>query len=365
MSSDCVVHLTPSFGCGGLERVIANLTHSKEAKTKRHVIISLTDDLTFSYALPSNVECLTINKKPGLDLHAHIRLFFLLRKLKATVLHTYNFGTIEYHPISKLAGVKINIHADHGLGGDDPNGNNKTHNRFRKIMSFFIHHYIVVSDNLKDWVVNTVGVNEKKVHFIFNGVPVPEFIAPKGKKKNRGESFNLLIIGRLAPVKNHKNLFEAMQIFSEKRGVFMRCDVVGDGPLLESLKSLANKKMTRTVFHGLQQDIEPFLKDCDGLILSSNYEAMPMTVLEAMAYGRNVICPNVGGVMSFISHEEAIITKDNSPQELAKGIERLYFARNVEPLRLRGYEKVKSNYSVDIMAKSYMSLYNNRYSNKV
>lgn len=353
MSKKRIVHLTPSFGCGGLERVIANLISSERGQKAEHIVISLSDELSFGYALPENVELISMEKKNGLDLWVHARLFKLLKKLKIDVFHTYNFGTIEYHAMAKLAGAKLCVHSDHGLGGDDPKGENKTHNIFRKSISHLIDHYIVVSEDLKNWVTKTVGVDEKKVEFIFNGVPVPKEIPP-AKGRAYSTPFQLLIVGRLVAVKNHKNLFEAL-MNCQQRGLNLQCHVVGNGPLEDELKAQARD--LPVVFHGHQKEVTPFIRNCDALILSSDYEAMPMTILEAMAQGRLTICPNVGGVASFISERESIMPKTNDPELLADAIEEIINLKDSEALRNRAFELVSEKYSVEMMAERYMAIY--------
>lgn len=135
-----VVHLVPSFGCGGLEKVIVNLVNNSQQYDVRHVLISLTTEFGMIKAFDVPVDVYCIGKKPGKDITSHIKLFRLLKRIKPVAFHSYNFGTIEYHLIAKLAGVTTTVHCDHGRGGDDPKGLNQFNNRFRKIISLFINH---------------------------------------------------------------------------------------------------------------------------------------------------------------------------------------------------------------------------------
>jgi len=354
-----VVHLTPSFGCGGLERVIANLIHHNQDPHVEHIVISLSSDTSFSSQLPPGTTCVSIHKKEGLDLLAHFRLAKLLRRLKATALHTYNFATLEYHAIASFCGVKKHIHADHGLGGDDPHGQNKAHNVFRRFISRFIDHYVVVSKDLLQWVVQTIGIPERKVSLITNGVPLPE---PSPLPEKPAGELSLVIVGRLAPVKNHARLLDAIA-HNQREHPEQRiwCDIVGDGELMQALQdkaqTLPHPEMVR--FHGLQDNVLHFLERSDALILSSDYEAMPMTVLEAMAANRAVICPLVGGVAGFLSDEDVCLVPGHDTQALAKAIFSLSsvpsssYAEKVTRARAR----VASTYGVGIMVDKYNALY--------
>lgn len=360
MKMECVAHLTQSFGCGGLEKVIVNtINHSKHYPNTRHIVISLTDDVGMKSALPDYVEVISLGKKPGIDLKVHHRLFKLLKANNVTVFHTYNFCTIEYQAVAKACGIPRRIHADHGLGGDDSQGTNRKRLLLRRIMSQLIDKYVVVSDDLKKWVISSVGVSEPKVQFVFNGVTVHpnQPVNPANKKE-----LSLVIIGRLAKVKNHGRLFEAISQFKRVRpDVSIRCEVVGEGPDSEHLKSLCRKlDLSENVkFCGLQMDVAPFLQKADGFILSSDYEAMPMTVLEAMASSRPVICPTVGGVTDFISDNEAILVEGHSADALCNGMLKLVDmdtdAR--QALANRGHEIVSEKYSMQSMVDCYFELY--------
>lgn len=362
MTKECVVHLTQSFGCGGLERVIANLISHPDSQRVNHVVVSLSDDTSFKYALPDNVDVVSVNKKPGKDFGAHFRIFKLLKKYRAATLHTYNFGTIEYHLIAKLAGVRKHVHADHGLGGDHPEGKNAKHNAFRRLISHIIDNYIVVSDDLKKWVTEVVGVNKEKVRFVFNGVEIHPHEAPKPRHRKQ---LNTVIVGRLAKVKNHIRLIEALSHIERTHPeLTVNCTIVGEGAERGAIEQALKSKLThpnRVTLAGHQSDVNTFIRKADALILSSDYEAMPMTVLEAMSLSTPVVCPKVGGVEDFITINEAILTEKHDAQSLAEGIIKLTSIPYDDEVAMveRAHQKVSREYGLDKMVKTYTDMYTN------
>tara|TARA_Y100001956_G_scaffold82449_1_gene103378 strand:+ start:1232 stop:2335 length:1104 start_codon:yes stop_codon:yes gene_type:complete len=358
-----IVHLVTTFNCGGLEQVILNLIkHTPAELNVEHIVVSLTNEMEMAEHLPAGVQCLSLNKQPGKDPKVHLNLFKLLKKLKPHAFHTYNFGTIEYHPIAKLAGVKVSVHADHGLGGDHPEGKNKLHNVVRKVASFFIDEYVVVSDNLKEWVINTVGVNPKKVDFVFNGVVVHPHSPEQKKEFTDDQPFKLLNVGRAAEVKNQASLLRALSsALKQQPEMSIHLTIVGDGPEFNNLVSLRDELHLNDVVSlpGLQFDVDKRMSACDGFVLSSKYEAMPMTVLEAMSSTRPVICPMVGGVCDFISREDAMLIEGNSESALTEAIIHLYNmpSEEREAMATRGYQSVFNLYSVENMVSAYMKKY--------
>ena len=157
-----VVHLVYSFGIGGLERVIVNLINSSEDRDAVHHVVTLVDDHAFAGNLGTNATMHCLNKKEGKDLLCHVRLYRLLKSIKADVVNTYNFGTIEYHPIACLAGVPMRVHADHGRESSYKKIDNPAkYELFRKLMIPFINYYVVVSKDLEKWGRERLGLTNK------------------------------------------------------------------------------------------------------------------------------------------------------------------------------------------------------------
>jgi len=352
-----IVHLVYSFGCGGLEKVIANLINHSTDYDAEHVLISLTDDISMLEQVDKKIKVFVLDKKSGNDIKTHFKLFSLLKKLKPQAINTYNFGTIEYHLAAKLAGVPIRVHSDHGRGGDDPAGKNKLHNMFRKFIAHFITEYVVVSYDLFQWILNDINISDKKLSLLFNGVAVPEQIehlssAPK----------TFVTVGRLDKVKNQKLLIDAFALAVNTLDGFAHCklNIVGDGPLYNELSAQINLLDMQNSIHllGFRNDITTILKDSDIFVLSSVYEAMPMTILEAMANKTPVVCTKVGGISKFISEEQAWFVESKNCKALAN---KLNEVKINDQFRLEkvsnAYNFVSEKYEMKQMVKAYMAKY--------
>lgn len=353
-----VVHLTPSFGCGGLEKVIVNTIMHGDSEKFEHIVVSLNNDLSFSNVLPDNVKVYSLNKQEGKDYACHARCFSLLRKIKPDVLHTYNFGALEYQAVAALAGVKTRIHADHGLGGDVDQGKSVTKNRFRLIMSGFLKHYVVVSEELKQWLLQDVGVPEHKIKLLRNGVPVPQSMPKKSHSTT-----NMLHVGRLAPVKNQQRLIQAFSQFCRLRPESdTTLTIVGDGPLRSELakqvRQLTPEESVRIIFTGQQDDPSNYYSSGDAFVLSSDYEAMPMTALEAMSAGLITLLPAVGGVPDSIPTKATLMYTGHSVEALTQTLVQWFDMTTSQraAVAVKGFN-LANNFSVDKMATEYGRLY--------
>ena len=354
-----VAHLTYALGFGGLEQVIVNLVNHSTEYPVRHIIITLTEDQALKSALGPDVEVFCLEKAEGNDLGSHLRLFSLLREHRVDVLQTYNFSTIEYHPIAWLAGLRRLVHSDHGRGGDSSRGTGRKQNSLRSFCSLFLQHYIVVSPDLQRWAETTLKLQPPKLALIYNGVDTERF-APA---ECTAEGFNICTVGRADPIKNQALMIDAFALACQRDTAFAResrLQIAGDGPIIDELRQ-------RIEHHGMQEQISllGFRRDADKLIqqsqlfvLSSNYEAMPMTILEALACAVPAVCTDVGGTRYLLSEHEGWLAPAGDASGLADCLLEAFHnpGRRAEKGRA-GRTKVVGHYSIDKMVADYMQAY--------
>ena len=104
------------------------------------------------------------------------------------------------------------------------------------------------------------------------------------------------IVARLSEEKGHNYLVDAFAKVVQRKPE-TRLLIVGDGPLLEQTQAqVARLGLQDTViFAGMQRDIPSHLALLDVFVLSSTRESFPLSAREAMAAGRCVIAPRIGG----------------------------------------------------------------------
>lgn len=357
-----VVHLVYSFGIGGLERVIVNLVNCSANKDVEHHIVTLTDDHEFASQLKGNSTLYCLHKREGKDLLCHLRLFKILKNIKPDAMHTYNFGTIEYHPIAFLAGVPIRVHAEHGRESSYKKIDNPAkYETFRKLMIPFINHFVVVSKDLQAWGKEKLGL-DKKLKLVFNGIDLKQF-EQKNKQTSQKEKFTFVSVGRLVDVKNHKLLIDAFSKAAQQESKIQSAQllIVGDGPNRQILETqIKDLNLSDSIkLLGNSNDIPGILNRANVFVLSSKYEAMPMTALEAMACRLPVIAPDVGGVSFILENEDnGLLIESESLDALANAlISAINNTQKFEAMGMKGLQRVEKNFSVEAMTDAYFSLY--------
>lgn len=135
-------------------------------------------------------------------------------------------------------------------------------------------------------------------------------------------------IGRLVPIKRVEHFIAALSALPGVRG-----DVVGDGPLRDSLERQARAAAAPVAFRGPEPGIAGLLSAYDALVVPSRREGLPLVAVEASRAGVPVIGYDVPGVrdaLAFAAGE--LVDPSGGPKALAAAVWRWCAA--VRPLPL-------------------------------
>lgn len=147
------------------------------------------------------------------------------------------------------------------------------------------------------------GLPEKRSAVVHSGIDLDK-LAPKPASAALRDQWGidpdkdivLGIVARLSEEKGHPYLFEALKKALKTRPN-LKLMVIGDGPLKEDVLRHADKLQLndKIIFTGTQRNIPEYLSILDVFTLSSTRESFPLAAREAMASGRAVIAPRIGG----------------------------------------------------------------------
>ncbi|HXG05046.1 MAG TPA: glycosyltransferase, partial [Candidatus Binatia bacterium] len=292
-----IVHVVNSLGVGGTENGVVNLVNGL-ADRFRHTVVTLTPTITLAARLPAGTPVHTLDKRPGVDPRTIGRLAALLRRLRPDIVHSRNWATFGAVVAARLAGVRTVVHGEHGRDAGDPDGLHPRR-RWRRRLAPLVSRFVTVSDDLRRWLVEHVGVPTAKVTRIYNGVDTSRFF-PADTPWGRPFGLDLHepvvgTVGRLDPVKDHAGLIQAFgRLAGDHPGA--RLLIVGDGPCRRELETLAASLTPgRVTFAGERGDVPELLRLMDVFALASLGEGISNTILEAMATGLPVVTTRVGG----------------------------------------------------------------------
>jgi glycosyltransferase involved in cell wall biosynthesis len=132
------------------------------------------------------------------------------------------------------------------------------------------------------------------------------YFAPAGTKLPQGDdNFRIVHVANLKPLKDQWTLIKAVEELNKSHKKWRLCVVGADqcGVLGEYKNYIRRKGFSEKVrFIGAMSDIRGILSNADAFVLTSLTEALPMSIIEAIAMGLPCIVTNVGGNSDIIEH---------------------------------------------------------------
>lgn len=371
-SRPLIAHVLYRLDTGGMESVLVTVINHTRARY-HHAVICLEGFSEFRDRIADpDVSCVALNKKPGKDWGCYFRLWKALRQLQPDLVHTYNYGALDAAPIAKFAGVRCIVHAERGRDASDPHGDSRKYRALRRWMAPFIDRYLAVSKGLRDWLVDKVRIDPKKVTYIPNGIHATDFAAAAERRTTRpllgslAPPGTILIgtVGRLDPVKDQAGLVTAFKLLCASLpnvGGRLRLVIAGKGPQRPALEAQITKLGldAQVSLLGNRDDVPALLPEFDIFVLSSIAEGMPGAVLEAMAAGLPVVATQVGGVGEIVvPGTTGLLVPAGDPAALSKALSSYV---SDDALRAShgasGRKRVESEFSLDTMLSAYVALY--------
>jgi sugar transferase (PEP-CTERM/EpsH1 system associated) len=371
--SPLVVHIIYALGTGGLENGLVNIINRTPADRYRHAIVCLTTSHDFAGRLTNkSVQIIELHMKPGTDIGMYRRLWKTLRRLKPDIVHTRNLAALETQILGIfMPGVK-RVHGEHGRDISDLDGSNWKYRLLRKFMRPLVHRYIAVSQDLANWLEESIGVSPERIHQVYNGVDQSRF-RPGGRENSivfppeflpPGKFVVLGGVGRLAEVKDQGIIFEALADLLARNPALresLRVILVGDGPLMATLKSQVSAlNLDGMVWMpGDRDDIPNLLQAMDIFLLPSLAEGVSNTLLEAMASGLPAIATAIGGTPEIVDNGvTGLLVPVGDASALSSAMMALVESpTDRERLGVAARNKVLEKFDWDVTVVTYLGIY--------
>ncbi|RZJ81554.1 MAG: glycosyltransferase [Flavobacterium sp.] len=365
MKKISIVHILGAINSGGAERFVVDLCNqlAKNNLYQVNLICLCKNNIedTIINEISPNVNYISFNKNSGFSLLTLIKLTYWLIRNKPIIVHThlnsfeYLYGYLLINSRSKF------FHTLHNMAQYEcPN-----FFIIKYLRTFFYKQNkvkaITISKNGSETYQQYHHLNNDTI--IANGRPHMQLTSKCNelikKYKNNSESFLLLHIGRLSEEKNQRLLILAVQKFNqlEHRKCKLLMIGIGNELLGNELKQLA-KADNHIEFLGLKRNIADYLSIADAFCLSSNFEGMPIVIIEALSMGCIPISTAVGGVPQMISHgKTGFLSKDLSVDSYCHTLKQALLSLDKEQIIKNCTEEFKNKYHIKIAANDYLKAY--------
>ena len=357
-----VLHLSTSSGPGGAERVVSTLARALNDDRFQVIVGLFRSGWLQTECERLGVETRVIPLRGLLHVQWFRKCFRLVREERIVLIHGHEFSAIVYGWIvSRLAGIPFvgTVH-----------GKNYFWQKLRRRLAYRtisrFGQLVAVSEDLRNFIVKTVGIPVSRVQVIYNGVESSSPLNDAEIDRCRAElglsAGDLVIgtVGSLYPVKGHRYLLDAMPTILGRypNAVLL---LIGRGELEISLKEQAQRLgiEARVRFLGLRQDVPKLLAAMDVFVLPSLSEGLSMALLEAMASGKPVVATRVGGNPELIDHgRTGFLVQPEDVSDLAANLLKLLSHPGmIKQFGQQAAERVRQQLSMRQMVVRYKDLY--------
>jgi len=164
----------------------------------------------------------------------------------------------------------------------------------------------------------------------------------------------VLAVGRLVEQKNQELAIRA--IASVPDAVLA---IAGDGPLRPRLERVASEVGTdgRVRFLGVRPDVRELMGAADAIVLSSRWEGLPLSALEALASGTPLVATSVRGLRELVVDEQDALLVPEEPEALAAGLRRVLDDPELAARLSEAGKRVEGAGSDDTLVEGFLALY--------
>lgn len=342
-----IVFIIPNMTGGGTERVISLLS---EAYIRKGFDVAVMQFAGYEHAYPlhEKVEDFSVAARSNGNPFVMIRRLFAMRRYfkKNPDCHIFAFCVMgAVFSVITTWGMKIPIMVAERNSPDSCN--------VKALRNWAYRRAGRITFQTQDGISYFPEEIAKKAVVIPNPVD-----ADMPQPYTGGRSHRIVTAGRLHKQKNHALLLEAFAGFSEKFADY-ELHIYGEGELEGQLKEQAKRLgiASRVVWHGFCPDVREQIKDAAMFVLSSDYEGISNSMLEALSMGIPTIstdCP-IGGARIYITPEESgLLVPVGDQAAMSEAMCRIASDGELAKRLSAGAVRIRENYSVEKIAEKFL-----------
>jgi len=313
-----------------------------------------------------------VNRIEGLgrrvSLHGDIKALFSLvkaiRQFKPHIIHTHTAKAGFLGRIASLISLQksIRVHTFHGhlLNGYFGSFKRTLVVIAEKSLAFITQQLLAVGDKVrKDLMEAGIGSKGKF------GLMPPGLAIGKLPPKNdaliffglKNERLQCVFIGRVTQIKRPDRFLDVVSEI-KKRNINLDFFIAGDGELLETCRERIIAETLPVKVLGWQSNIEKVLSAADIVVLTSDNEGTPLSLIQAGMAGLPVVSTNVGSVPEVVLDNVTGLITSLDVQEIADALEKLASDKTLRAqLGIAAQEFTLANFGVQRLVRDHELLY--------
>jgi glycosyltransferase involved in cell wall biosynthesis len=358
-----ILHLLRLDAWAGTQRQIASqVLRSDPAVSEQRIVIMSPPGPLYEWLRRQGVDVQSLAGRLGF-FGVLLRLMRTLKRHPVDAIEAYGFRAAMVARMAALIvgrpAIIVGVRGMHLSEAEDVHGwKSRLGIAVERALAWSVWCYDANSKGARDFLVLR-GIPAEKFVVIPNGVDTDSY--PRARKHSH-DVLRAVCVARFIPRKRHDVLLDALSRVRDA-GVHINCDLIGYGPMENRISGLVrglDLDDRVTVLTGLNHSgVSRRLAGADVFVLTSLWEGMPGSVLEAMAVGLPVVATNVNGTREVVQDGvTGLLVPRDDADAAARAVLRL--ARDAKLRRgmgAAGRARVQQKFSVDRMVAEKEALY--------
>jgi glycosyltransferase involved in cell wall biosynthesis len=312
-----VLHLIDSLDLGGAQTaLLAWLQAHDRVRFEVHLasMHGTKKSLFFEHARELKIPVILLSPQRWMPFYL-FRLPLRLVLGRYDIVHCHLFASNWLgKPLARFFGVPVII------AEDQCNDAFRTGSAFVTWIDSFANQFadqiFAVSTSIRDYLVKYEKIPSDRIRVVPNSLPERVIERRDCPGKLIGGA------GRLVPQKNFERFLRIARILREIDSSYDFM-IAGSGPLEHLLQRRADELGVKVKWLGAQPSLDRFFRSIDLFLLTSNFEGLPMTVLEALQYGVPAAAMAVDGIREEFTNQIALLDPASSDLEIGQRIHAL------------------------------------------
>ena len=342
-----IVFVLPDMPGGGTERVVALLANEYVRRGYQTAILLFAGNQTV-YPLDEKIEVHIAGEASGGNLAVRLRRLFKMRQFYKENKECHIFA---FSVMGAVFSAVATIGLSHKMLVSERNDPTRyEHQKIRNLSYAKAEKLVLQTEDMKNCFPERL---RRKMVVIPNPVPddIPE--PYEGERKKR-----VVSVARLQPQKNQKLLLNAFSLFLKSYPEY-ELHLFGIGELEEELRQQAKQLGIddKVIFRGFSPKVREVIWDSAMFVLSSDYEGISNSMIEALAIGTPVIstdCPIGGSRMYIQDHVNGLLTPVGEVDPLANAMKEVAGNQELAKRLSQNGAKIKNDYHLSRIADRFL-----------
>lgn len=334
-----ILFVLPNFDTGGSEKLVVDLVEHLNREQFNPVVCVFFSGAYAQRIKESGIPFYVVHEGGRIKNKIEVVkcLNAIVRKHKINVVNTHHPSALLQGLLSfKIFNQTKLIHTEH-TRLDNHSIITPRILRIQRLFMKFIDAALGISQGVCDYIRDELGVPEKKIIKILNGVDTGKFKFSKEEADRKRQEYRQklgvvneeIVIGMFANFrkqKNHELLLRAVKLLKERGINNIKVVFAGDGQEREQIDQLISHLglISSVLCLGMRQDIPELMNMIDIYCLPSFFEGLPFSLMEAMAAGLPCVATNVDGNREIVRNSQnGILVENDNPEALANALQNL------------------------------------------